>query len=188
MASIPKGKRKIWILRTMDDNSPVETTNSQQIQTYTTKEAIGDFLEKSVLADGERLKCLNGDNILSGWLKNVGIDSIVKFNKHMRDNDIISDVVSSKGSLKNQINEWGDEWIDSISSKPTEYHLIDKKYADHGAQIFLKNNKVFLLDLSKPIVIEIKNEEMTKMFKSFFEIIKDNTKNVGISELLRNMK
>jgi len=179
-----KGKKLFWSLR-KDDNDEITTDSANKnnsVKIYDDDKLIDEFLEKITSASGSRLKIYSGDNIIDGWKRNVGVEKIIKFNQQLKENNLVSDWVASAVPLDEQIKAFGKNWLESFVQKPTEAHLIDTVYMRHGAQIFLKNDKVFLANFDKPIVIEIKNPEIAKMFSTIIDFFKDHTKKINLSE------
>jgi hypothetical protein len=176
------GKKKKWILRKNDE----QIIESKEIKGNSVSTKY--FLNNLVKNESLKFKNLNGDFITEGWNKNIGSKDIIKFNKYIGKNNLVSDLISSENSLKTNFEKWGDEWSESFISKPTEYHVINKKYSEHSGQIFLNDERMFLVNMNKSLIIEIKDKEILKMFESIFEFVKDNTKKINVAEFLKNIK
>jgi len=181
-------KKYFWFIKTNEPTDFKEEQHNQSIKIYDSKELIDEFLSEIVFNDGERFRSLSGDHIVHGWDEHIGKKKIIEFNNFIEKNGLITDSITSKQPLKEHIKLWGEEWITSFKQKPTEFHIMDKKYSDHGAQIFIKNKKVFVMNINKPIVIEIVDPEISKMFLLMFEFIKDYSQKVNIGEFLNTLK
>lgn len=182
------GKKAFWYLKKNETIDFKEEQHNQSIKIYDSKELIDEFLSEIVFNDGERFRSLSGDHILRGWDEHIGKKKMIEFNNFIEKNGLITDSITSKQPLKEQAQLWGEEWATSFKQKPTEFHIMDKKYSDHGAQIFIKNKKVFVMNINKPIVIEIIDPEISKMFLLMFEFIKDHSKKVNVSDFLNKLK
>lgn len=178
------GKKYFWFIKNNETTDTENDVRNPAIRIYDSRESIDEFLSEIVFNDGERFRSLSGDHILRGWDEHIGKKKIIEFNKFIEKNGLITDSITSKQPLKEHIELWGDDWATSFKQKPTEFHIMDKKYSDHGAQIFIKNKKVFVMNINKPIVIEIIDPEISKMFLLMFEFIKDYSQKVNIGELL----
>ena len=183
-----EGRKKKWFLRKIEEKSILNEDCISNFKKHNNNESIENFLNNLTISNETKFKNLNGDNITEGWNKNIGAKNIIKFNKYLNKNNLVSDLISSKKSLKNNLNQFGSEWSKSFISKPTEYHLINDKYSNHGAQIFLNKNKVFIVNMNTLFVLEISDQETIKMFKSIFEFIKDNTKKISLSDFIKEIQ
>ncbi len=182
------GKKHFWFLKNNEVPEFKDEQKNNSIRIYDSKESIENFLSNVVFNDSERIKTLSGDNITNGWDKQVGKDKIITFNKYINENSLISDHITSQKPIKEHIEQWGEDWITSFQEKPTEYHVLEEEYTDHGAQLFIKNKKVYIINMSEPLIIEIIDPEISKMFLLMFEFIKDNTKKVGVVDFLNMLK
>lgn len=181
------GKKKIWLLKNSDEVAQVgEATNEHKnLKVYNSPDAIVNFLYKFVTHGTERFQFLNGDHNPKHWGKYVNTDDGVKLNNLIRDNNLVSDVIASTRFIKENENVLGREWTEALVDKPTEYHVLDSKYTNFNSQIILQNEKVFIMNMEKPVLFEIHDQDIYKCFKSLFEFVKDHTKSVGLSEVVK---
>lgn len=182
-------KKTIWLLRNNDSLVLSEIEDNQKlsnktIRVYDTKNEIEDFLEKFVMADHVRFMALNGDNNPESWQKNIGSQNVIKFNNIINENNVVSDIISSEKFITENIKVLGDDWAESYKNKPTEYHIINGEYTSYTSQIVLKGDKIFLINMEKPIVIEISDKDMYKCFSSIFSFVKDKTNSQSLTELI----
>jgi|GEM_PF-2493708 len=185
-----EGRKKKWIRReegssSQNDGEDKNKNTYPHVHVYSGEDGVHDFLKKIIGSDGGRFKSLNGDRITTGWAKNVGIDNIIEFNNHIEKNDLVSDLISSKNTLINHVKVWGDQWTESFVNKPNEYHLLDTKYLEHGAQVFIRKDVVFLINIEKELVFEVKDKEIAKMITLLFDFVKDNTNKINIHDFLK---
>ncbi len=179
------GKKKRWILQ----NSTLKEKSSEDpsIKIYKTAREIEDFLLHMTTEDKNRIKSLSGNNISNGWRKNVGNNSMIKFNNLIKKNGLISELITSSKYFEEQYNDLGEDWGHSFADRPCEFHFFPDRYINHSGQIFIKSDNVFLIDMNIPIIIEIKNKNISRMIQSMFEFIKDNTPTGDVNELIRKI-
>ena len=180
--------KKYWFLRKTSDETPdlhFETKLNPNIKVYMGKEGVMDFLTQLTTSDHIKFQALNGDKNVESWNNIVGIEQITKFNNIIKENNLISDIISSHVFIKENKEVLGETWQKSFTEKPTEYHILDSRYTNYGAQIILKKGKVFILNMKESIIFEIKNEDIYKCFTSIFEFIKDNSKKVNVGSLVK---
>lgn len=181
-----QNKKKInWILTNKNvEEVSDQPTEYKKIKIYDTPELIVDFLHKFITKNTQRFKFFNGDHNVPYWNKYIDTPEIVKLNNSIRDNNLVSEVISSDLFLKENERILGKEWTESFVDKPTEYHLLNQKYTNFNSQILLRGEKIFLINMSKPIVIEIDDSEIHKCISSMFEFIKDHTKKLNLNEVV----
>ncbi|MEN9921523.1 MAG: Sugar-specific transcriptional regulator TrmB [Candidatus Parcubacteria bacterium] len=182
------GKKTFWILKKSNEielaeNQPREHSN---IKIYDSSEQIVDFLYRFVSQNSSRFQFFNGDHNPQHWGKYVETRDGVKLNNLIRDNGLISDIISSASFIKNNENVLGRDWTNAFVDKPTEYHVLNSKYTNFNSQIILQTNKVFIMNMEKPVLYEISDPDIYNCFTSIFQFIKDNSKKVNASDFLNN--
>lgn len=182
------GKKVSWYLKKNELTDFKNEQSNNEVKIYDSKELIEDFLSNVVFKDSERIKTLSGDTITQGWNQHVGRDKIITFNNYIKENNLISDHITSEKPIREHIELWGDDWVNSFQEKPTEYHVLEKEYTNHGGQIFIKNKKVYIINMNKPLIVEIIDPEVAKMFLLMFEFIKDHSKKVNVTDFLNKLK
>lgn len=182
-----KDAKVVWKLRdsssTPDESLEKIIKQDTSIQIYDSKEAAEDFLESFVTSKNTKFNALNGDHNIEGWNRNIGIKRITEFNNLINQNKIISDIISSDYFIKQNKEVLGEDWVLSYKNKPTEYHLIDHKYTNYKTQILLHNQKIYIINMDKPLVIEITDTDIFDCFSSLFQFIKDNTKSITLNNI-----
>ncbi|MFA7315111.1 MAG: helix-turn-helix domain-containing protein [Candidatus Magasanikbacteria bacterium] len=184
------GKKSIWLLKNSNETekSDESTATHKNIKIYDSAEMIIDFLYKFVTHDTSRFQFLNGDHNPKHWGKYVETDDGVRLNNLIRDNKLVSDVISSISFIKNNENVLGKEWTKAFIDKPTEYHKLDSKYTNFNSQIILQKNKVFIMNMEKPVLYEISDPDIYKCFVSIFDFIKDHSPKVNIGNFSNTSK
>lgn len=182
-----KDAKVVWKLRdsssTLDESLEKIIKQDTSIQIYDSKEAVEDFLESFVTSKNTKFNALNGDHNIEGWNRNIGIKRITEFNNLINQNKIISDIISSDYFIKQNKEVLGEDWALSYKNKPTEYHLLNHKYTNYKTQILLHNQKIYIINMDKPLVIEITDTDIFDCFSSLFQFIKDNTKSITLNNI-----
>jgi predicted transcriptional regulator len=181
------GKKSIWLLKNnieVSDGNEIET--HKNLKVYDSPELIIDFLYKFIHNGTSRFQFFNGDHNPKYWGEHIKTDEVVKLNNLIRDNNLVSDVISSTSFIRQNEDVLGQEWTNSFVDKPTEYHVLDSKYTNFNSQIILQKGKVFIMNIEKPVVFEISDPDIYKCFLSIFEFIKDHTKTSSLSEVVNN--
>jgi len=181
-------KKKSWKLKGVEKNDIGNNIENNVFKIYKGKESVLDFLYTLITHNAHKFQSLNGDHNISSWNKNIGSELITKLNNLIKDNDLISDFISSNLFIEENKKLLGEKWVESIINKPTEYHLINSKYTNFKSQIILQDGKIFLVNMEKLIVFEISNLDMFKCFESIFEFIKDHTENIRLGDVLNTDK
>jgi hypothetical protein len=184
------GKKSVWLLK---NTSEIETSNElvtihKNLKVYNSAEEIVDFLYKFTTQDTSRFQFLNGDNNAKHWGKYVKTSDGVRLNNLIRDNKLVSDVIASISFIKNNEEVLGKEWTKAFVDKPTEYHMLDSKYTNFNSQIILQADKVFIMNMEKPVLYEISDSDIYKCFASLFKFIKDHTKKISLNEVIGGHK
>ena len=181
------GKKSVWLLKTTHETAQTSeiTTANKNLKIYDSPELIVDFFYRFVQGT-ERFQFFSGDHNPKYWGKYVKTDDGVKLNNMIRDNNLVSDVFSSTNFISGNENVLGREWTDAFVDKPTEYHPLDSKYTDFTSQIILQNGKVFLLNMKKPVIFEISDEDICKCLASILEFIKDHTEKRSLGDVVKS--
>lgn len=182
-----KSTKSIWTLRDMTSipNESLEKIIKQDtsIQVYDSKQTVEDFLEFFSTSKNTKFNALNGDHNVEGWNKHIGANRVTEFNALINKNKIISDIISSDYFIKQNKKVLGEDWALSYKNKPTEYHILDHKYTNYKTQILLHNQKIYIVNMDKPLVIEISDTDIFECFSSIFQFIKDNTKSITLNNI-----
>jgi hypothetical protein len=185
------GKKSNWLLKNSSEieiTNELETINNKNLKIYNSPEQIIDFLYKFTTQHESRFQFFNGDHNPKQWGKYVKTSDGVRLNNLIRDNKLVSDVIASTSFIKNNESVLGQEWTKAFADKPTEYHVLDSKYTNFNSQIILQKNKVFIMNMERPVLYEIFDPDIYKCFLSIFEFIKNNTKKISLGEIINKDK
>ena len=188
--NVKMGKKRKWFLSENVDTNKIfsnEITQSTKIgiKTYTTQKEIIDLVDSLTNPSKNRLQILNGENIINDWESIIGTNNIIKFNNKIKSSNIITELICTNTTFDKHISQFGDDWSKSYTDRPTEVHVLDKKYLDHNGQIFIYNKKVYFFMLDKPAIIEISEPSLAKVFILLFDFIKDNSRNFDMNSYVK---
>jgi DNA-binding transcriptional ArsR family regulator len=183
LTEIKEGKKKYWI---PDSSSDFETeTESKAVRIYTDPKEIGRLYERFVTDGEHRLKTILGNNCGEPWRKIIGEDEIVRLNRIIKKRKTVCEVVSSMKVYDDHARNFGKHWIESYTDRPFRVSIIDPKYLDHAGQVFVYGKKMLLINMKKPVVIEISDPELIKMMVSVGQFFHDHIDPTNIDGWLK---
>lgn len=136
---------------------------------------------------GQRLYAIQGDKIGKGWEHIYGTSGIDKWNSEIKKKKIITEMIFPDGIFERQIRIYGKKWAKNFEGRSAVTHEIDKKYFQHGGQILIFRNSLYLIAVNEEVVIEVHNSEIQKLVLSMFRFIQDNSHKIDINEILREL-
>lgn len=149
------------------------------------RELIRDMMKNN---KQQTLYGIQGDVVSIGWNKVFGVEGTNELNRMIKENDISVEAILPFGWCERQIKLMGAEWAkDFEGRKATNSHEIDQEYFDHGGQIFIFNDSVYLMSMSEEVVIEIRNSEVQKLILSMFHFIQDNSRKFDVNARLQDL-
>jgi Sugar-specific transcriptional regulator TrmB len=135
----------------------------------------------------ERFYALAGDSAAAFWNNMFPLQETNRFNRALKKNNIIAEMVLQDGLLERQTRELGVSWAKDFEGRTARANAIDAEYFAHGGQVFIFKQSIYLMALGEELVIEIRNSEIQKMLLSFFKFIEDNSRVIDANALLRNI-
>lgn len=158
------------------------------VVTHRGKEAVKKILSHIFVEHkNERLYGFQGDLAADYWRKFFTVEEINHINRMIKKNIIITEGIVPYGWFERFTKKWGVGWAKDFEGRATRTHFVDEKYFEHGGQVFIFKNSVYLIALNEEIIIEIRNSDIQKMILSFFRFIQDNSRLVDINALLRDL-
>lgn len=136
---------------------------------------------------GERFYAIAGNEAAPNWNKIFSLRETNSFNRAIKKNNIIAENILQHGFLEQETERLGVEWAKDFEGRTARTNLIDQEYFEHGAQIFIFNQSMYLMALGEELVIEIRHSEIQKMILSFFRFIQDNSRTIDVNALLREL-
>jgi len=133
----------------------------------------------------ERLIIIQGDDSGKAWDKNFGLENINRFNNIIKEQGIITELITSKKCFTDQVTQFGLDWAKTYEGRSTRVQNIYSKYLSYSSQVFIFKNQVFLISMIDKVFIEINNEQISKLLVSFSRFIQDHSEIFDVNMLLR---
>ncbi|MEK7604344.1 MAG: helix-turn-helix domain-containing protein [Patescibacteria group bacterium] len=135
----------------------------------------------------ERFYALVGDEAAVYWNKLFPLEATNRFNRALKKNGIIAEMVMQDGILERQTRELGVSWARDFEGRTARLNVIDADYFVHGGQVFIFKQSIYLMALGEELVIEIRNSEIQRMILAFFKYIQDTSLVIDANALLRGI-
>lgn len=135
----------------------------------------------------ERFYSFQGDIAADNWNKVFSLNETNKFNELVKKNSIITEGIINEHWFERQAELLGPEWVKEFEGRMTRTVLIDEKYFNHGGQLFIFKNSIYLLALGEELIIEMRHSEIQKLILSFFKFIQERGKLIDANALLRTL-
>lgn len=176
LLAIPEGRQESFGL---SDSSVVVHRGEEAV-----KAVFSDLLTQE---KRERFYALAGEGASTSWNRIFSIQETNRFNRALKNNNIIAEMILEDGWLEREAARFGEGWATEFEGRTSRANVIDTEYFAHGAQIFIFKQSMYLMALGEELVIEIRNSEIQKMILSFFKFMQDNSRLVDANELLRSI-
>ncbi len=135
----------------------------------------------------ERLYAIQGDKVAEGWERIYTTTGINEWNKGVKKNQIITEMIFPEGMIERQVNIYGEKWARDFEGRAAVAHEIDQNYFQHGGQIFIFKKSLYLMAMNEEVIIEVRNSEIQKLILSMFRFIQDNSHKFDVNALLRSI-
>lgn len=135
----------------------------------------------------ERMYGIQGDLVNIGWNKVFGVDATNELNRWVKSNRIIVEAIVPHGLFERLTARNGVQWARDFEGRAAVTHTIPEEYFEHGGQIFIMKDSLYLLAMNEELVIEVRNSEMQKLILSMFAFIQDHSKKIDVNALLRDL-
>ena len=122
-----------------------------------------------------------------GWLTVLSAEDIHEFNRMVKKNAIIAELVAPFGWIDEHYKAMGDNWAKDYEGRAASSVYIDKKYFRHSGQIFAFSDALYLLALKDQLVIEIRHSDIQKMILGMYAFMKESGKPVDVNRRLREL-
>lgn len=162
------------------DSAPI----SSFVKVHQGKEELYDLWKRILSRKNSELIGIQGDIVYERWLEVFGLESINKLNSLIKNNKIIVRVIMPGGNFERAIKIMGLEWARHFVGRTYQTNLIDEKYFTHQAEIFISNNRIYIISMKEQFAIEILHLEVVKMFSSLVTFIQANSQLVDGNKLL----
>ncbi len=120
-------------------------------------------------------------------------EAFIRFNELIRSNHLIIDAILADNvySLYKpfvaQNPERLAEMAESLGERMADYVLVNANFFDHGAELWIYKDTVFIINWQDEIGIRISNKDVRDLFKDMFDFIKAHGKKVDHNEMIRQI-
>jgi hypothetical protein len=135
----------------------------------------------------QRIYMTAGDKVTPGWARVIGLERINEFNRSLKENKLISEVVATEGLFERQTAENGIEWAISFEGRTAMTHYVSPEYLDNAGQLWVIGKSLYLMAIQEEIIIEVRNSEIQKLVLSLFHFMQDHSRKIDVNALLRDL-
>lgn len=135
----------------------------------------------------ERLYGFQSDVAANNWNHVFTLDDTNHFNKMVKKNGLIVEVVIPAGWFERQTKELGVEWAQHFEGRAARTTIVGEEYFRHGGQVFLFKESIYLIALHEELIIEVRNSEIQKMLLAFFRFMQEHSRAIDANALLRKL-
>lgn len=176
------------LLKIPEGREEVHGLSDSTVIIHRGQESIRKVLGELLLAHrNERFYGFVGDTAARYWNKIFSLQETNRFNRALKDNNIIAETVVQDGVLERQTRELGVSWAKDFEGRTSRVNVIGAEYFAHTSQVFIFKQSIYLMALGEELVIEIRNSEIQRMLLSFFKFIQDNSQVIDANALLRTV-
>lgn len=122
-----------------------------------------------------------------GWNRIFSAAETNRVNRSIKKNHIITEAILPEKWFQEQTDLLGVEWAKDFEGRTARVNIIDPKYFEHGAQMWVFKGSLYLMAFNEETVIEVRNSEIQRMVLSLFEFMQDNSRLIDANELLRKL-
>jgi len=151
------------------------------------EEIMNQFSKMITQHSGERMLSLSG--VMSGvaWGSLISSSNIDEMNKLIKDEKMITELVTSKQWFMEQINLFGNDWAKGFEGRTAVFNKIANEYLQYSSQLFILEDQVYLVSMQEGVFIEIKNSEIAKLILSMVRFIQDHSEILDGNAFLREV-
>jgi predicted transcriptional regulator len=135
----------------------------------------------------QRLYGTMGDTIAIGWEKVFGTEMTNEINRFIKKNGIIVEGILPFGWFERQTKLLGVKWAKDFEGRMAINHEIEEEYFNHGGQVWIFKNSLYLIAMNEELIIEVRNSEIQKLILSMFGFIQDNSRKFDVNRRLREL-
>lgn len=135
----------------------------------------------------QRLYSIQGDAVTAGWTKIFGIKNINEINRLVKKNKIITDGIVPSGWFERQTKSLGVKWAKDFEGRAAITNEIEPDYFQHGGQMFIFKDSMYLIDINNELVIEVRNSEIQRLVLFMFQFIQNNSHKIDVNRILREL-
>ena len=162
--------------------------NKAEVVIYKGEKAIFNLFSELIGKNaGERMITIQGDQSGDAWEKVFSMKNINAINKKIKDKRMITELITSKRWFEKQRHQFGIEWAKDFEGRSMRAQNIDHEYLDTSGQIFIFQDRIFLVSMSEEVFIEIKNPHIAKLLVLLSRFIQDHSNGMDANALLREL-
>lgn len=135
----------------------------------------------------QRFYGFQGHESAGNWNRLFSTAETNKINRDIKRNSIITEGVFPEHWFEEQTHLLGVEWAKDFEGRTARISVIEPKYFEHEAQLWIFKDTLYLLAINEEMVIEVRNSEIQKMIQSIFGFIQDNARTIDGNALLRKL-
>lgn len=137
----------------------------------------------------ERFLCYTAfsDLLDKGWLAIFTPDEINEFNRIVKKNGIISELVAPENWVEDHYKAMGDTWAKDYEGRASSAVYLSPKYFQHSGQIFAFKDVMYLLALNDKMIIEIRHSDIQTMVLAMYAFMKERGDTVDVNRRLREL-
>jgi hypothetical protein len=153
----------------------------------------GKEVVKKVLFDmfrshkSERFLGTANMEVIDGWLNVLTPEEVNETNRIIKKNSLITEIIAPINALEDHFKVSGVEWAKDYEGRTASTVYVDKKYFNHGGQIFAFKDSLYLLALNDQMIIEIRHSDIQKMILSMYAFMKDRGETIDANKILRTL-
>ena len=154
------------------------------------KEAVKKVI-MSMIADrkNERFLCYTSfsDIIDKGWLTIFTPEEMNEWNRIIKKNGIISELVAPEGWIEKHFEMMGVTWAKDYEGRTSSAVYLPEKYFQHSGQIFAFKDVMYLLALNDKMIIEIRHSDIQTMILAMYSFMKERGEVIDVNSRLRGL-
>lgn len=135
----------------------------------------------------QRFYGIQGDRVNVGWNRVFGVESTNELNRWIKSNRIIMEGIFPHGFFEKFTRENGIGWARDFEGRMAIAHEISEKYFQHGGQIFMMKQSLYLMAMNEEVIVEVRNSEIQKLLLAMFSFIQDNSRKFDVNARLREI-
>ena len=148
------------------------------------KKVLGNMM---AIHKNERFYAFQGNEASLNWDKIFNIEETNKFNREVKKNYIITEIIIPENFFEEHAQKSGIDWGKSFEGRPIRGNVIDRTYFQHAGHLWVFKDSLYLMALNEEIVIEIRNSEIKKMILALFRFVQENSRTIDANEVLRKL-
>jgi hypothetical protein len=175
------------LLGLSDGREEVRGTEDSLVILHRGKEAVRKILYDMFLSHmQDRFLTITGLSPIGDWITLLGQEDIGAVNKIIKKNGLITELIAPHGWIEEHYKSLGSEWAKDYEGRTASTVEIDKKYFNHGGQLFAFKDALYLLALGDQLIIEIRHSAIQKMILSMYSFMKDHGEKIDANRILRS--